>query len=69
MKGWMFVLLLAIALVLALSGCAQQPEEEGMINEGVGGDEVNQSLESIQALGTQLDKQPAHTETATFALG
>ncbi len=69
MKGWMFTLLLATALVLALSGCSQQPEEEGMMNENVGGDEVNQPLEREQALGTQLDRQPAQTETATFALG
>ena len=69
MKGWMLLLLLSTALVFALSGCAQQPEEESMMNEDVGGEDVNQPIERVQALGTQLDKQPARTETATFALG
>lgn len=69
MKGLTFILLVVTAFVFVLSGCAQQPEEEGKINENVGGEDVNQPLEREQALGTQLDRQPTRTETATFALG
>lgn len=69
MKYWIFKGLMLSVIVLVLTGCAQQLEEEGTIGENLGGEELNQPLERVQALGTQLDKPPANTEKATFALG
>lgn len=69
MKYWIFKGLMLSAIVLALTGCAQQLAEEGTVEENLGGEVLNQPLERVQALGTQLDKPPANTATATFALG
>lgn len=69
MKLWMFVVLMLSAIALALTGCEQQPGDQGITEENLGGEELNQPLERVQALGTQLDMKPANTQTATFALG
>lgn len=69
MKLWMLTVLMLSVIVLALTGCGQQSEEEGIMEENLGGEELNQPLERVQALGTQLDMKPANTQTATFALG
>lgn len=69
MKVWMFTLLTLSVIALALTGCGQQSGEQGITEENLGGEELNQPLERVQALGTQLDRKPANTQTATFALG
>ncbi len=70
MKYWM-VRVMILAVVAVMGGCSSLTAEKPLTsdNKEEGVEQSMEKIETIETIGTPLDKKPAVTALATFALG